>query len=236
MMDAEAIKQMGMVDFLQSHYGMCFERCGEGYTSLSPFTHEQHPSFVVRQVEGRWLFKDFSSGYGGSLIDFVMQRENLSDVSAAMSWINRSVSTAPVNAGNGVCSLVAGPVTAPRKSYDVGALYETLRNNDIGPCVEYLRGRAIAQPVIDDLLTAGMLLYNRYNDRSYCCFAVHDMAGTLHCLDNHQIDGDGKFVVGHKHAFSRDWECMPRSEAVFVTEGIIDYLSVTTLICVIVVA
>jgi transposase len=230
-MEAEAIKRMGMREFLHSHYGMTFERCGEGYRCLSPFTQERDPSFIVREVEGRWLFKDFSSGHGGSLIDFVMVREGLADAAAAMSWIAQRCrgagggDVAPTRAAE----TADAPAGARERGYDVGALYATMRSNDVTPCVEYLRGRAIAEPLIEELRAAGVLLHNRYKDRSYCCFAVHDAVGTLRCLDNHQIGGDGKFVLGHKHVFSRDWERLPVSEAVFVAEGIIDYLSVKTL-------
>jgi transposase-like protein len=51
----------------------------------------------------------------------------------------------------------------------------------------------------------------------------------LRCLDNHQIGGDGKFVLGYKHPFSLDWNQLPLSKRVFVTESIIDYLSIKTL-------
>jgi hypothetical protein len=48
-------------------------------------------------------------------------------------------------------------------------------------------------------------------------------------LDNQQIDGKGKFVLGRKSIFTRDWEQLPEADTVFVCEGVIDYLSVKTL-------
>lgn len=49
------------------------------------------------------------------------------------------------------------------------------------------------------------------------------------CLDNHQIDGERKFVLGRKSIFTGDWEQLPKAATVFVCESAIDYLSVKTL-------
>ena len=72
----EALKQMNLVDFLTEHYGLKFSASGSGYVASSPFGADRNPSFFVRQLEGRWLFKDFSSGLGGSIIDFWMKKKN----------------------------------------------------------------------------------------------------------------------------------------------------------------
>ena len=63
----ETLKQMNLAEFLSRHYGLSFRRCGAVYQCRSPFTDEKKPSFFVRLVEGHWLFKDFSSGAGGSV-------------------------------------------------------------------------------------------------------------------------------------------------------------------------
>jgi transposase-like protein len=89
--------------------------------------------------------------------------------------------------------------------------------------------RGISKEVINSLCERGLLLLNIVEGKSYCCFAVFNDAGQLHCLDNHQTDGDGKFVLGSKHPFSLDWPELPLRQRVFVTESIIDYLSIKTL-------
>jgi hypothetical protein len=108
-------------------------------------------------------------------------------------------------------------------------LYSKFRRNDVGNCRDYLFKRDISEEVIAALCSRGYLVHNMYKDISYCCFAVFDHSGQLCCLDNHQIGGDGKFVLGHKHPFSLDWAQLPFSKRVFVTESIIDYLSIKTL-------
>ena len=88
MTKSEGIKRLSMVELLSRHYGMEFRKVGGHYVSLSPFTAEKKPSFIVRQhKDGHWLFKDFSSGKGGSIIDFVLLKEGVSDVSKAIQHI-----------------------------------------------------------------------------------------------------------------------------------------------------
>jgi DNA primase len=51
------------------------KRTGRNWKGLSPFSSEKTPSFVVSPEKQIW--KDFSSGKGGSMFDFVMEVEGL---------------------------------------------------------------------------------------------------------------------------------------------------------------
>jgi DNA primase len=233
MLKIEEIKGLHMVEFLERHYGLDFSREGEGYVCFSPFNEEKYPSFKVRCGEdGHWLFNDFSSNRGGSLIDFVLEKEGFAQVADALRFINRL-------AGGGMPGGVVMERSQSDKSparpaasvgkYNIAELYPKLLNNDTGVCVEYLGERGIESSLIGNLLEKGVLVHNRYEGESYCCFAVFDNRGELSCLDNHQIGGKGKFVLGKKHAFSLDWSRFDSSEEVYVCEGIIDYLSLKSL-------
>lgn len=57
-------------DFVQ------LKRAGANMKGLSPFTNEKTPSFVVSPAKG--IFKDFSTGKGGSAVTFLMEIEKLS--------------------------------------------------------------------------------------------------------------------------------------------------------------
>ncbi len=59
---------------------------GRSWKGLSPFTSEKTPSFVVSPEKQIW--KDFSSGKGGSLFDFVMEMEGL-DFKGALELLAR---------------------------------------------------------------------------------------------------------------------------------------------------
>jgi hypothetical protein len=234
----DALKEMNLVHFLTQHYHLEFQRIGGEYVCHSPFTKDKTPSFFVRLVDGHWLFKDFSSGLGGSIFDFVRVKENLEKFSDVLSYIRGFVSPLAASSSHagmsvkdsdGDISLEVDSSSPPQRSYDVKQLYDQFKGEDISICQDYLSGRGISKGLISGLIKEDILVHNRYKGDSYCCFAVFNGKRQLKCLDNHQVDGPGKFVLGSKSVFTREWDLLPRSKAVFVCEGIIDYLSIKTL-------
>ena len=221
----EALKQMNLVDFLTEHYGLKFSSSGSGYVASSPFGAERNPSFFVRQLEGRWLFKDFSSGLGGSIIDLVGHLESLSGVGKILRRIEQLV-----GGKTAAMSVTSGEAAGDDKpGYDIEQLYQRFRGKEPGVCRRYLVGRGIDAELVEELIVAGEVVHNRHQGKSYCCFAVRDGSGELKCLDNHEIEGSGKFVLGAKSVYSRDWDVLPSATEAFISEGIIDYLSIKTL-------
>jgi DNA primase len=57
---------------------------GANYVGLSPFVNERTPSFTVSPVKG--IFKDFSSGKGGSAVTFLMELEKFT-YPEALKWL-----------------------------------------------------------------------------------------------------------------------------------------------------
>lgn len=232
-LSVEALKQMDLVAFLADQYGLEFRRQGDAYACCSPFTGERKPSFFVRLVKGHWLFKDFSSGAGGSVFDFVQIKEKLGCFSDALAFVRKVLgpSASLMGRGDRVGDQPADgeAVTGADRPYDVNHLYQRFRQEDPSVCREYLLGRGIAPELVEALIRDGTVVHNRHEGRSYCCFAVRDDGGQLRCLDNHAVEGKGKFVLGAKSAFSCEWEAVKRAREVFLAEGIIDYLSVKTL-------
>ena len=55
-------------DFVQ------LKRAGSNFKGLSPFSEERTPSFMVSPVKQIW--KDFSTGKGGSVVTFLMEHEH----------------------------------------------------------------------------------------------------------------------------------------------------------------
>lgn len=60
------------------------KKSGSAYRGLSPFANEKTPSFFVVPAKG--IYKDFSSGKGGNVVDFLMQHEKLS-YPEALRWL-----------------------------------------------------------------------------------------------------------------------------------------------------
>ena len=46
------------------------KKSGSNFKGLSPFANEKTPSFMVSPAKG--IFKDFSSGEGGTVVSFLM--------------------------------------------------------------------------------------------------------------------------------------------------------------------
>jgi DNA primase len=57
---------------------------GANYVGLSPFANEKTPSFTVSPAKG--IFKDFSSGKGGSTVTFLMELEKFT-YPEALKWL-----------------------------------------------------------------------------------------------------------------------------------------------------
>jgi DNA primase len=71
----ERIKDYPIYDVLQ-HYIPDLKKAGSSYRACSPFSGEKTPSFYV--VPSKNIYKCFSSGKGGSAINFVMEKFALS--------------------------------------------------------------------------------------------------------------------------------------------------------------
>ncbi|GAA4091774.1 DNA primase [Mucilaginibacter panaciglaebae] len=65
-------------DFVQ------LKKRGANYVGLSPFANERTPSFTVSPAKG--IFKDFSSGKGGSAVTFLMELEKFT-YPEALKWL-----------------------------------------------------------------------------------------------------------------------------------------------------
>lgn len=76
-MDAIRIEEV-VGDFVQ------LKKSGSSFRGLSPFTQEKTPSFYV--VPSKGIFKDFSSGKGGSAVTFLMEHEQMT-YPEALKWL-----------------------------------------------------------------------------------------------------------------------------------------------------
>ena len=228
MLSIEDVKRADMVAFVESHYGMRMHKQGGQYVGLSPLKPESRPSFFVKQkTDGHWVFNDFASGNGGSLIDLVMALEGCGSVGQALGRLQEMLGE-EIGCESGTSGVARRPVMKDRK-YKVEAIYHKIRGNDWRVAGAYLQERGVEEGLVRRLGNQGLVLHNRHREKSYCCFAVRDRGGRLCCLDNHEIGGGSKFVLGKKAVFSLDWAQLPEAEEVFVCESVIDYLSIKTL-------
>src|SRR5690554_891077 len=69
------------------------KKAGSNYKGLSPFVDEKTPSFMVSPA--KQIFKDFSSGKGGTVVTFLMEIEQFSFPEAVKWLANRYNITLP---------------------------------------------------------------------------------------------------------------------------------------------
>ena len=81
----DAILQATFIEDVVSEF-VQLKKSGTSMRGMSPFTNEKTPSFYV--VPGKGIFKDFSSGKGGSAVTFLMEHEKLS-YPEALRWLAR---------------------------------------------------------------------------------------------------------------------------------------------------
>ena len=64
---------LDIVEVISRHVEL--KRTGANYKGFSPFTNERTPSFIVSPQ--KQIYKCFSSGKGGNLVKFVMEKDSL---------------------------------------------------------------------------------------------------------------------------------------------------------------
>jgi DNA primase len=223
----EILKQIDLVEFMSRCWQTRFVREGGSFVALSPFRQEAKASFHVNQEsDGHWVFFDFGSGAGGSIIDAVMAHDGHSDVGLAI----RAAQEMAEEVG-----LLPKGLDEPGKKYpkpDLEGLFNKLCTNDTQIVRDYLTGRGIASAVVDDLIARRVVLLNRIHESDYCCFAVRNAKGRLHSLFNRKINGPAlreRFLLGKQHLFCTDWGKLSQAGSVYICEAIIDAISVLTL-------
>jgi DNA primase len=79
----DKVYQMAIIEDVIGEF-VQLKRSGNAFKGRSPFSNEKTPSFFV--VPAKNLYKDFSSGKGGNVVDFLMQHEKLS-YPEAIRWL-----------------------------------------------------------------------------------------------------------------------------------------------------
>lgn len=79
----EVIMQTARIEEVIGEY-VTLKRAGSNLKGMSPFTDEKTPSFVVSPA--KQIFKCFSSGKGGTVVSFLMEKEHYS-YPEALKWL-----------------------------------------------------------------------------------------------------------------------------------------------------
>ncbi|MFC2115599.1 DNA primase [Bacteroidota bacterium] len=126
------------------------KKSGQNYKGLSPFTNEKTPSFFVSPAKG--IYKDFSSGKGGSVVGFLMEHERLTYPEALrylakkynIEIVEKEPSPQEIQQRNERESLLI--VTAWAQKYFTNILENTPEGQSVG--VAYFRERGFLDEIV----------------------------------------------------------------------------------------
>ncbi len=94
MIDTEKLKTID-AEIVLNTLGLPYKKTGDRLMALAAYRDENTASISIQKRGGKWLWKDFGSGKGGSWIDLVMSALNLNYVDA-IKFLN-NIGNAEVN-------------------------------------------------------------------------------------------------------------------------------------------
>ncbi len=212
MIDTEKLKTIDAEKILNI-LGLPYKRIGCRIMAQAAYRGENAPSISIQQRYGKWLWRDFGDGSGGSWIDLIMSAKNLNYMEA-VKFLN-NIENAEVNTDNyGKNNFYFGGQNKKSSSIEITAIAEI---TDDG-LIDYLRSRAIS--FIPDWLK--QINYSVIkNNKTYLNSAVGIInTSGGYALRNPKI----KLNIG-ENAYSL-FVTDTQKELVFITEGMFDGLTI----------
>ena len=81
MIDTEKLKTID-AEIILNFLGLPYRRTGDRIMAIATYRDERTASISIQEIGGKWLWKDFGGGCGGSWIDLVMTVNNLNYLEA----------------------------------------------------------------------------------------------------------------------------------------------------------
>lgn len=185
------------------------KKSGSNFKGLSPFSNEKTPSFIVSPAKQIW--KDFSSGKGGTVVSFLMEHEQYT-YPEALTWLARRYQIEIEEDGGADPEQLKKTkeketlflISKKAQDFFRQQLLETQEGKNIGGA--YFREREISKESIDEFglgyspeqwdALAQHLLAQGYN------FVQLEAAGLVVGNENRPIDRFRDCVIFPIHSFS----------------------------------
>lgn len=185
------------------------KKSGSNFKGLSPFSNEKTPSFIVSPAKQIW--KDFSSGKGGTVVSFLMEHEQYT-YPEALTWLARKYQIEIEEDGGADPEQLKKTkeketlflISKKAQDFFRQQLLETQEGKNIGGA--YFREREISKESIDEFglgyspeqwdALAQHLLAQGYN------FVQLEAAGLVVGNENRPIDRFRDRVIFPIHSFS----------------------------------
>ncbi len=215
MINTEKLKTID-VEIILNVLGLPYRRTGDRIMATAAYRDENTASISIQERYGKWLWKDFGSGNGGSWIDLVMAVKDL-DYLDAIKFLN-DIENAEINNGG----QEKRPFSFDRREDKPNRIEITaIAKITDDRLINYLHSRAISISFMPDWLK--QINYSVVKDnKTYLNSAVgiKNSAGG-YAIRNPKI----KMNIG-KNAYSLFCKGYQR-ELIFITEGLFDGLTVS---------
>src|SRR3989338_6878639 len=240
-----SFKRLNLPDILQS-YGNTLKSKGlNSFMGLCPFHEDKNPSLSITQREdGVWLWHCFACRFGGTVIDFMMKKENLTLQETYAKLKQRILPQASINGNGRSHSINTLDLLKTVAEFYHKSFYEDKRGS------EYLKARGIVSLEIYASFKIGFVigsLRKILSERSESFEALKDI-GILnsdgneifyHCVVIPLVDEDqnivglyGRHISRKQHLYLKgphkgliNSQGAFNSEKVILTESVIDALS-----------
>ena len=215
MINTEKLKTID-VEIILNVLGLPYIRTGDRIMATASYRDENTGSISIQERYGKWLWKDFGSGNGGSWIDLVMTVKDL-DYLDAIKFLNDIENAEISNNGREKRPFKTDRRKEKPNCIEITAITEITD----GGLIDYLHSRAISISFMPDWLK--QVDYTVIKDnKTYLNSAVgiKNSAGG-YAIRNQKI----KMNIG-KNAYSLFCKGDQR-ELIFITEGLFDGLTVS---------
>lgn len=236
-MNAAQAKQLSLPDLLArlGHQPVKSQKEGNELWYTSPFRAEAEASFHTSFLGGKWIWKDFGD-IGGTVVDFAMRYRNATSVKEALAWLDTLIQQPPSAARIPIPQNQPSPFSSQQQCGAAAPVAEDSRQ------LEFLAAQPISHPVILEYLVEERRIpqdlalrflkqvsyRNTATGKEYFGFGMENMSG-----------GYEVRVASSKYDFksalkARDITLIqgssPERGAVNVFEGMLDFLSLLTLL------
>ena len=161
--DVRRMKRLDLPEILKS-YGIPLKSRNDhsgstsspqSFMALCPFHDDKNPSLSLSKVDDRWLFRCFGCHVSGTVIDFVMKKENLSlqDTYSKLKSMTPEVHAPDRSPHNGNGNGVHSPNPIELLKLVADFYHKTFVSDQRG--VEYLKSRGIKSPEIYESFKIG---------------------------------------------------------------------------------
>lgn len=204
---SEIIASVDMVEYLSQY--MDFEQKGRELWACSCFTSEKTPSFSVDPAKG--YFYDFSSGFGGNIIDFIMRHDECG-VAQAINKIKQYAHISEDEDGHPRLRL---PLVSIAKKYrenkaDRAQCTAKILPDDYMDRYEFRKDKLaiwFVEGISYETMWKYQVRYDAFDDR--IVYPIRNMDGKIFCVSGRTCDPDYKAKGIRKYTYTSQIGSLP---------------------------